>query len=70
MNQPVIDMESENKDTDTTGKKWSQALVDQRGRIMAGYDEAGTFQCYVDNETLFAGAMITIQSIIDTKDQT
>lgn len=63
MSRPKIDRTVETGDTDTTGKKWSQALVDPRARIIAGYDEGGTFHCFVDNETLFTTAMATIMSI-------
>lgn len=64
MNQPSIDRDVTTGDTDTTGRKWAQALVDPQGRILAGYDEGGTFCCFVDSETLFASAMLTLQSIL------
>lgn len=67
MNQPRIDTEIPTGDTDTDGKKWAQALVDPKGQILAGYDEDGVFRCYVDNETLFASAMLTLTSLQEAK---
>lgn len=67
MKQPTMDLTSEHRDTDTTGRRWSHALVDNKARLLAGYDETGAFHCYVDSETLFAHAMAMIVSLKENR---
>lgn len=57
MNQPQMDLTRPEEQVDTDGTKWVQALVDPKGRVIAGYQESGAFKCYVDTEKLFTTAM-------------
>lgn len=61
MSQPHIDREK-NDGTDTDGRQWVQALVDARGRILAGRDKLLNFHLFVSPEELFDHAMASIYS--------
>jgi hypothetical protein len=38
---------------DQFGTEWTMTLVDQEGKVIAGYSEHGTFHAYVEAEEFF-----------------
>lgn len=66
MKRPVIIDHTEGNITDDTGTEWVQALLDTRGRVVAGRHAAtGDFHCYTDCEELFDTALGCITQALE-----